>query len=87
MIDIPNIDAIKPPSIMIECPECKSKALNIGTTSSTLAYYQPFTDDDGRLHHHDGNITTSHYTCRKCEHSFTESSTGSCWCGWPNNDG
>ena len=75
-------DTIKSASITIECPKCKSRSLSIDFSTETLLYCQPFTDDDGRLHHHDINTTTTHCTCKKCRHSFTKSHTGSCWCGW-----
>ena len=66
-----------------ECPKCGSKSLTIGPCSSTLMFCPAFTDDEGRLHEHDLNTTTSSYTCRKCNHKFKVSSKdGNCWCGW-----
>ena len=51
--------------------------------STTAAHYQPFYDEDGNYHHHDGNVRTASYECSN-GHRWTEQSTGSCWCGWPN---
>ena len=71
------------------CPECKVEGLWStvygGAGEITAAYYRSFYDDDGRYHHHDGNTMTSYYECSQ-GHSWIEYSTGSCWCGWPDNE-
>ena len=69
-----------------KCPKCGSKSLTIGLSERTLMYSAPFTDELGRLHNHDPNISTDHYTCRKCGHEFTEKTTSKCWCGWPEKE-
>ena len=51
--------------------------------STTAAYYQPFYDEDGKYHHHDGNVRTASFECSN-GHRWTEQSMGSCWCGWPD---
>ena len=69
------------------CETCKaegktSRVFDRGG-STTCAYYQPFYDENGKWHNHDGNITTTGYECSN-GHRWTVESTGSCWCGWPN---
>ncbi len=69
------------------CPGCKKQGLKSkvypGLSSTTLAYYPPFYDEEGNYHNHDGNTTTTEYTCSN-GHKWTEETTGSCWCGWPD---
>jgi hypothetical protein len=36
-----------------------------GNMFSTAAYYQPYYDEDGKYHFHDGNNHTREYTCSK----------------------
>jgi len=70
------------------CPECKKQGLKSmvfpGSSSTTLMYCQPFYDPEGQYHHHDSNITTTEYECSN-GHQWTEKTSGTCWCGWPNN--
>lgn len=54
-----------------------------GMSFTTAAYYPPYFDEQGRRHHHDGNATTTEYRCSN-GHSWSATTTGSCWCGWPN---
>ena len=66
------------------CSEClelglKSKVY-VGCGSTTLAYSEPFYDEDGRYHNHNPNITTTEYSCSN-GHKWTESSNYRCWCG------
>ncbi len=67
------------------CPECIKKGLKSmvypGSGSTTCMYFQPFYDEEGKYHHHDGNITTYEYSCSN-GHKWVEKSSGSCWCGW-----
>ncbi len=69
------------------CPTCENKRLKSyvypGLTTTTLAHYSPFYDKDGRYHHHDANTLTTEYHCSN-GHKWTEHTSGSCWCGWPN---
>jgi len=70
----------------MKCPKCieqgkKSKVFGGDYGMKTLAYYAPYYDEEGKHHNHDGNTTTSNYTCSN-NHSWTEKSSGSCWCGW-----
>lgn len=68
------------------CPKCKKQGKKSyvypGVSSATLLYCPPFYDKEGLLHHHDSNITTTPYKCSR-NHEWTEKTTGSCWCGWP----
>lgn len=72
----------EPAPLAFECPKCGSKALTFGTGMTTLLYCPLFTDDEGRVHHHDTNTTTTQCFCRKCQHQFAANSYDSCWCGW-----
>ena len=68
------------------CPECLAQGLKScvrpGVGNTTAMYCPPFYDSDGRMHFHDGNTTTTPYRCSN-GHSWTETSSGSCWRGWP----
>ena len=72
------------------CDQCrkegKKSTLICGPSTTTLIYCSPFYDEEGKLHHHDSNVTMSSYTCSN-GHTFSLNSSGSCWCGWPNKDG
>jgi hypothetical protein len=68
------------------CPQCqeegkKSRVLPGPTSVRTLLYSQPYYDEDGKYHDHDRNTTTRGYSCSN-GHSWSETKTGSCWCGW-----
>ena len=71
------------------CKECKAEGnksqVYPGHGSTTAMWVQPFYDEDGKYHHHDGNTTTYSYSCSN-GHEWTESSIGSCWCGWPEKE-
>jgi hypothetical protein len=64
--------------------ECKTSKVCPGVGATTLVYNPPFYDEHGKYHHHDSNVTTSTYTCSN-GHEWSARSTGSCWCGWPND--
>lgn len=68
------------------CKECKKLGLKSkvypGLSSVTLLYCPPFYDEEGNYHDHDSNTTTTEYSCSN-GHKWTEETTGSCWCGWP----
>lgn len=69
----------------MKCPVCieenqKSTVRDRGSARTLLAC-SPFYDEEGRSHHHDGNTTTTGYSCSR-GHYFAVKSTGSCWCGW-----
>ena len=54
-----------------ECPKCGSKALLIGTSTSTLMFIPVETDDNGNIIVPKAkNIITTSYTCKKCGHHF-----------------
>lgn len=69
----------------MKCPVCVKE----GRTSevypkggfTTAMYCQPFYDEEGKYHNHDANITTHGLSCSN-NHSWTERTSGSCWCGW-----
>lgn len=67
------------------CPECKEQGLKSkvypGMSMTTAMFCQPFYDEEGNLHHHDFNTTTTEYSCSNGHH-WTEKSSGECWCGW-----
>lgn len=65
----------------MKCPVCKEKELksNVypGGCSITCVYFQPFYDEDGNYHVHDGNTRTQGFSC-SLGHSWVEYSYGSC---------
>ena len=70
----------------MKCNKCieegkESMIFGGGCAMMTLAYYTPFYDEAGKSHNHDGNSTTTSYSCSN-NHRWTEESYGSCWCGW-----
>lgn len=69
----------------MKCPTCVNEGtkstLSVGMSITTSMYFSPFYDEDGKYHHHDGNTTTTSYRCSN-GHEFSDSRTGSCWCGW-----
>jgi hypothetical protein len=71
------------------CQECKTEGKKSrvyeGPSSTTCMYSPPFYDEDGKHHDHDPNTSTTSFSCSN-GHKWSESSRGSCWCGWPNKD-
>lgn len=71
----------------MKCPECqkegKKSTVCVRFGETTLMYCSPFYDEEGNYHYHDINDTTTFYECSR-KHAWSEISTGSCWCGWPN---
>lgn len=70
------------------CPQCKELGLKSRVYASPrmrtpFLYCELFYDEEGQSHTHDRNTTTTSYRCSQ-GHSWIESSTGSCWCGWPD---
>ena len=65
----------------MKCTVCVSKGLksNVysGGSVSTLAYYSPYYDEDGKYHHHDQNTITRGYSC-SLGHRWVEYSIDSC---------
>jgi len=63
----------------MKCKECinegKKSRISPGMSSTTLAYYQPYYDEDGKYHHHDANITTTEYSCSN-GHRWSENTSG-----------
>ena len=49
------------------CPVCQEKGLEscvyVGTSSTTLLYYQPWYDEDGVYHNENPNTITTYYSC------------------------
>ena len=73
--------------IKMKCSECKKlgkqSIVYPGIGSTTLMCCQPFYDKDGNYHHHDLNTITTPYSCSE-GHEWIKSTSGSCWCGWPD---
>lgn len=71
----------------MKCPTCESEGRTSyvypGGMTVTAMYCPSFYDEDGRYHNHDSNISTARYSCSN-GHAWTVSTTGSCWCGWPD---
>lgn len=52
----------------MKCEKCveegrKSRIYEPGGGATTLAYYAPYYDEEGTRHIHDGNTTTSEWSC------------------------
>ena len=62
----------------------QSSTVTPGGCYSTLAYYTPFYDENGRWHSHDANSTWCSFTCR-LGHAGTYDIRSPCWCGWPKS--
>ncbi len=71
----------------MKCPTCVELGLRSrvtpGAGQRTLMYCPPFYDEDGVLHSHDANTTTTPYSCSN-GHQWVETSKPSCRaCDWP----
>lgn len=68
------------------CPQCRDagekSCVTEGPSMRTLMYCPPFFDEEGKRHTHDSNTSRTDYSCSR-GHRWTETSKGSCWCGWP----
>ena len=72
----------RPKKTFQQCHEEGKKSwVHPGVSSTTLMYFQPYYDEEGKYHNHDGNTTITNYSCSNGR-SWIESSTGACWCGW-----
>lgn len=69
----------------MKCPDCVKEGLksNVypGHSYTTAMFCRPYYDEDGKLHVHDMNTTTTSYYCSN-NHTWSKSHQGSCWCGW-----
>ena len=45
------------------CPTCKEPAIARYGTLHTLVGFSWFTDDDGKIHHHDDNCLKQNFSC------------------------
>jgi len=70
------------------CHDCANSGMKstvtMGHGSITTAYCPPFHDENGSLHTHDSNVSSTTYSCSN-GHQWETKSTGGRWCGWPNN--
>lgn len=75
----------------MKCPECvkegkRSTVSGAGWGYTTAMYCPPYYDEDGRLHTHDRNFSTTKMGCSN-GHEWRETSDyPKCWCGWPENE-
>ena len=56
---------------MLKCPRCESTDPIIEGYSTTTAVYYPPVWENGVNINPDGNVTTTNYTCGKCECNFS----------------
>lgn len=68
------------------CPKCKELGqksfLTVGHGMGTCGNYQPYYDEEGNYHNHDGNVNSQSYYCSN-GHYITVTSTGKCLsCNW-----
>lgn len=68
------------------CPKCKELGLKStlypGSGFTTAMYCQPYYDEDGKYHHHDGNNSCYSYSCSN-GHSMSVTAAKSCpSCDW-----
>ena len=61
----------KEESSMLKCPRCGSTDPIIEGYSTTTAVYYPPVWENGVNINPDGNVTTTKYTCGKCECNFS----------------
>lgn len=69
----------------MKCPVCeeagkRSRVFPHGSMKTAM-YCQPYYDEEGAYHHHDGNIVTSSYSCSE-GHKWSTKNQGRC----PNCD-
>ena len=74
------------------CPECKKEGKKSqvypGMSTVTAMYFQPYYDEEGRYHHHDGNHQSTSYSCSN-GHDWMEDAPNSCpepTCNWPKDE-
>lgn len=56
------------------CPNCGSKAAQVGPSYSTLMYFPTYRDASGNYYQKGHNQTTTHFTCEECGTKYTEES-------------
>ena len=65
----------------MKCPECvkagEKSTVFEGVGTVTCMYFQPYYDEEGEYHHHDGNSYTNSYSCSN-GHQWSTSTTGRC---------
>jgi hypothetical protein len=69
------------------CQKCKNEGqkstVTVGPCFTTAMASRPFYDEEGTYHNHDGNVTTTSYSCSR-GHSFTVRERLKCpGCTWP----
>jgi len=72
----------------MKCPTCEAEGkesfISHGSSDTTLMHYEPFYDEKGQFHNHNGNDVQTAYRCSN-GHEWAEHSTSKCWCGWPDD--
>lgn len=71
----------------MKCPTCvqtglKSSVQEEDSGVMTAMYCPSFFDEDGEEHWHNSNTMTMTYRCTQ-GHTFNETLSYRCWCGWP----
>lgn len=70
----------------MKCPECvkedEKSTIQVGGMITTSMAWTPFYDEDGELHSHDPNTSSTSYSCSR-GHKWSESYQHKCQCGWP----
>lgn len=65
----------------MKCPQCESTGMRSqvfpGPRYTTLMSSHSYYDEDGRLHHHDPNVSTTQYKCSN-GHEWPEHSAPTC---------
>ena len=68
----------------MKCPECvkegERSCVYPGMSTTTCMGGQRYYDEDGRLHVHDPNVTTSEFSCSRGHKWTTKQQHGTCWC-------
>jgi len=58
-----------------QCPHCERPTIRTrGMSSSTMVYFPPVYDEQGRNTNPDRNSTTTDYDCSECKNSYRVSS-------------
>ena len=60
----------------------QKSTVTLGACMTTLAYFTPWYDENGKYHNHDGNASGCSMACSHGHGGYVDMRP-KCWCGWP----
>lgn len=74
----------------MKCPKCvelgKKSTVRLGPVTSTCMWFEPYYDEEGVYHHHDGNGVSSGWECSNGHEGWISHSKSCPSCDWGSEE-